>query len=201
MAHIDFFCTTLSPYNYMCGLRPAQIAARTGATITYKPFDAIAGFSRTGGLALPDRHPSRLAYRLQELRRQSQKAGLELNINPAYFPVSIAPSSHAMIAAQDAHSKDGKGDLAALLHGFGRACWAEERNISDAAVVRAVLVAAGFAPELAQTNLALSEATYAANLEEAVARGVFGTPFFITDTDERFWGQDRLDDLEHHLAS
>ena len=42
--------------------------------------------------------------------------------------------------------------------------------------------------------------TYAANLEEAVARGVFGTPFFITDGDARFWGQDRIDDLDAHLA-
>ena len=29
---------------------------------------------------------------------------------------------------------------------------------------------------------------------------LFGAPFFITDTDERFWGQDRLDDLDAHLA-
>ncbi|MEM9524919.1 MAG: 2-hydroxychromene-2-carboxylate isomerase, partial [Pseudomonadota bacterium] len=24
-------------------------------------------------------------------------------------------------------------------------------------------------------------------------------PFYITDTDERFWGQDRLKDLDMHL--
>ena len=41
--------------------------------------------------------------------------------------------------------------------------------------------------------------TYAANLEEAVSRGVFGVPFFITG-EERFWGQDRLEDLDLHLA-
>ncbi len=33
-----------------------------------------------------------------------------------------------------------------------------------------------------------------------IARGVFGSPFYITDTDERFWGQDRLDDLDLHLS-
>ncbi|MGB7270919.1 MAG: 2-hydroxychromene-2-carboxylate isomerase, partial [Albidovulum sp.] len=31
-------------------------------------------------------------------------------------------------------------------------------------------------------------------------RGVFGAPFYITGDDERFWGQDRLDDLDLHLA-
>jgi 2-hydroxychromene-2-carboxylate isomerase len=29
---------------------------------------------------------------------------------------------------------------------------------------------------------------------------VFGAPFFITDQDERLWGQDRLDDLDAVLA-
>lgn len=41
--------------------------------------------------------------------------------------------------------------------------------------------------------------TYVANLEEAVSRGVFGVPFYIVG-DEMFWGQDRLDDLDLHLA-
>jgi 2-hydroxychromene-2-carboxylate isomerase len=41
--------------------------------------------------------------------------------------------------------------------------------------------------------------TYADNLERAVASGVFGSPFYLIG-DERFWGQDRLDDLDAHLA-
>ena len=36
-------------------------------------------------------------------------------------------------------------------------------------------------------------------VEEAVARGVFGVPFYIVG-DERFWGQDRLEDLDLHLS-
>jgi 2-hydroxychromene-2-carboxylate isomerase len=59
---------------------------------------------------------------------------------------------------------------------------------------------AGFDPALSDSGLLNGAETYSANLEEAVAKGVFGAPFFITDTDERFWGQDRLDDLDRHLA-
>jgi 2-hydroxychromene-2-carboxylate isomerase len=40
---------------------------------------------------------------------------------------------------------------------------------------------------------------YANNLEEAVSRGVFGAPFYIVG-EERFWGQDRLDDLDLYLS-
>jgi 2-hydroxychromene-2-carboxylate isomerase len=40
---------------------------------------------------------------------------------------------------------------------------------------------------------------YANNLEEAVSRGVFGAPCYCVG-DEMFWGQDRLDHLDLHLA-
>jgi 2-hydroxychromene-2-carboxylate isomerase len=33
-----------------------------------------------------------------------------------------------------------------------------------------------------------------------VAKGAFGSPFYIVDSGECFWGQDRLDDLALHLA-
>jgi 2-hydroxychromene-2-carboxylate isomerase len=87
------------------------------------------------------------------------------------------------------------------MHAYGRACWAEEKDIAEDAVIRACLAEAGFDPDIAG-GLMLSEAEeYAANLEEAVNRGAFGAPFYIvTETDQRFWGQDRIGDLDLHLA-
>ena len=44
--------------------------------------------------------------------------------------------------------------------------------------------------------------TYGRNLEQAVAAGAFGAPFYVVrETDQRFWGQDRLDFLDRHLAA
>ena len=38
--------------------------------------------------------------------------------------------------------------------------------------------------------------------KQAVEAGVFGGPFYIVrESDERFWGQDRLEFLDRHLAS
>jgi 2-hydroxychromene-2-carboxylate isomerase len=149
MAHIDYFFTVLSPYVYLAGTRLEAIAARHGATITYKPVDAGAVFARTGGVALADRHPSRKEYRAQELPRQVRKLGVDFNLQPAHWPVNPAPASYAVIAD--------KGLLAGA-------------------------------------------ETYAANLEEAVSRGVFGAPFYLVDSGQRFWGQDRLEDLDAHLS-
>jgi 2-hydroxychromene-2-carboxylate isomerase len=198
LAHVDYFFSTVSPYAYLAGTRLEEIAARHRASIAYRPLDLGALFGRTGGVALKDRHDNRKAYRLQELRRQAAKAGMPMNLQPQHWPVNGAPSAYAIIAA----AKAGGGDLGALCHGILRACWAEERDISQDETIRACLVAAGFPEDTADKGMFTAADTYERNLEEAIARGVFGSPFYIVaDTDERFWGQDRLDDLDAHLRS
>lgn len=196
MTQIDYFFSTLSPFTYIAGQKLEDIAARHGASIVYRPLDIGALFGRTGGTPPKDRHPNRQEYRLQELRRQAAKAGTPINPKPMYWPTNPAPSSYAIIAAQAA----GGGNLGQLTHSFLRACWAEEKDIAQDDVVRACLTSAGFDAALADQGMLAGAEAYEANLEEAVNRGVFGAPFYITDSDERFWGQDRLDDLDAHLA-
>ena len=195
MSHIDYYFSTISPYTYLAGKRLEEIAAAHGATIRYRPLDIIALFARTGGTPPAERHPARQAYRLQELQRQSKKTGLALTLKPAFFPTNSAPSSYAIIAAQN----EGGGDLAELVHGVTRAVWREEKNIAEDDVIRAALTAVGFDPSLADRGLLSGAEEYAANLEAAVEAGVFGAPFYVVDGVTHFWGQDRLDDLALHL--
>lgn len=196
LGQIDYFFATYSPFTYLAGERLEEIAARHGQTINYKPFDVVGIFARSGGTPLPERPECRKAYRLQELQRQANKHGMPITLHPAHFPANGAPSAYAVIAAQ----KAGGGDLGKLAHAITRACWVEERDIADDAVIRELLEQAGFDPSLADSGLLVGAETYAANLEEALARGVFGAPFYITEDDQRFWGQDRLEDLDLHLS-
>lgn len=195
MTQIDYYLAPQSPWVYLAGTRPAEIAARHGARLVYKPLDAAQLFPRTGGKVRAERHPARNAYSQQDRARQARKLGVKLDPAPLFGAANPAPAAYAIIAAQAA----GGGDLAAVVAGVSRALWAEGRDISDDEVIRAVLAAAGFDPGVADRALLMAAETYAANLEEAVARGVFGVPFFVVG-DERFWGQDRLDDLDLHLA-
>jgi len=196
MAHIDYYFSVMSPYTYLAGDRLERIAARHGAAVSYRPVDIIALFARTGGKPVAERHPSRQEYRLQDLRRTAQRLGLPLNLRPAFWPVNQAPASYAVIAA----AKAGGGDLPGLVRAFPRAVWAEEKDIADDAVIGAILAAHGFDPKLAFMAMLTGAETYAGNLEDAVNAGVFGAPFYVVDSGQRFWGQDRLDDLELHLA-
>ncbi len=195
MTEIAYFLTPLSPWVYLAGRRPFEIAARHGAALDLCPLDAAALFARTGGTPLADRHPNRKAWRLQELARWSARLDMPLNLKPRHFPTNPAPASYALIAAQDA----GGGDLAGLLTGLGRAVWAEERDIAEDAVIRDCLARAGYDPDLADRGLLSGAETYARNLETAVARGVFGVPTWVVG-EAVLWGQDRLDFLDAELA-
>ena len=196
MPHIDYFFATVSPFTYIAGTKMEEIAAKHGCTITYKPLDVIALFGRTGGIKPAERHESRKAYRLQELRRQAAKRDMPINLQPAFWPTNPAPSSYALIAA----SKVEGGNMGALVHAITRRCWAEEMNIAEDDVIRAALEEAGFDPGLADTGMLAGAEEYAANLEEAVNAGAFGAPFYIVDGTEHFWGQDRIEDLDLFLS-
>ncbi|MFD2740181.1 2-hydroxychromene-2-carboxylate isomerase [Sulfitobacter aestuarii] len=195
MTHIDYFFSMLSPYCYLAGQRLEAIAEKHGARIAYKPFDIVAAFPRTGGTPPAERHPSRMAYRAQELPRQARKLDMPFTLKPAHWPTNGAPAAYAFIAAQNA----GGGDLGKLAHEFTRRIWAENEDIAEDSVIKSCLTAAGFDSSLADSGLLQGAETYGANLEEAVERGVFGAPFYIVG-EQRFWGQDKLEDLDLHLA-
>lgn len=195
MPHIDYYFATLSPYTYLSGTRPAEVARRHGATITYKPLDIMALFARTGGLPPKDRHPNRQAYRLQDMERRAKLLGKPLNPKPMFWPTNGAPSAYAIISAQNAGH-----DVAELVATFGAAIWAEDKDIGQDDTVRACLAACGLDPALADKDMLTAADTFARNLEDAVGAGVFGAPFFVVDSGQVFWGEDRIDDLDAHLA-
>jgi 2-hydroxychromene-2-carboxylate isomerase len=194
MTRIDYYFSVLSPFTYLAGLGLEEVAARRGAQIAYKPADIMKLFAETGGVPVPKRHPSRIAYRRQELLRISARRGLPLNLQPAHWPTNPLPASKAIIAVAQSG-----GDAGKLAHAFLRAVWAEERDIGDPATVAAILAENGHDAAALAPAMDAAEATYHANTEAALAAGVFGAPFYVVG-DERFWGQDRLDYLDEYLA-
>lgn len=196
MTKIDYYFATISPYTYLAGTRLEEVAAKHGAEINYIPVDLPKLFSATGGQLPKDRHISRQEYRLIEMRRWADKLGYDMNVKPAFFPTNMAPSSYALIAA----AKAGGGDLGALVHAFTKAVWAEEKNIAEEDVIRDCLTAAGFDAELATSGQWEAAEEYANNTDRAAQAGVFGAPFYVVNG-ERFWGQDRIEDVDAFLAA
>lgn len=195
MTQIDYYFTPLSPFTYLAGLRLEEIAAKHGAEIAYKPFIIAELGKHTGFLPLPERHPNRLKFRGQDLVRIAAHVGMPFNLQPAHWPTNPVPASTAIIAA----SKAGGGDVGALVHSILRATWAQEKDIAQDDVLAECLEAAGFDAGLATTGMLSGVETLERYTNEALERGVFGSPFYIVG-DEVFWGQDRLDYLDRYLA-
>jgi 2-hydroxychromene-2-carboxylate isomerase len=196
---VDYYLTPVSPFTYLGHDRLRAICAQHGATLRLRIIDLGRVFPATGGLALKDRAPVRLAYRLQELARWRDFLGLPLNLKPKYFPVPALAASTVILAVLERHG------TAAALDVTGdclRAVWAEERDISAEATLHDILSARGFeaAALLAHAASAQIAQTLTEHTQEAIARGVFGSPFYAVG-EQLFWGQDRLDFVERALAS
>ena len=194
---IDYYMTPVSPYVYLGHERFVGIARKHRATIAVKPINLGVVFPVSGGLPLAKRAPQRQAYRLVELTRWSRYLGVPLNLHPAHFPVSADLASRYVLAALE-QSTDAALALALAL---SRALWTQERDLADAATLQAIsaecggdaeaLAARADAPDIAMR--------YAALTQEAIDRGIFGTPTYVY-AGELFWGQDRLDFLDRALA-
>ena len=105
------------------------------------------------------------------------------------------PASSAIIAAQNA----GGGNIGGLVQSLLAACFAQERDIANDDVIRDCLQANGFDPDLSNSGLLGGVQIYESNTEEALKRGVFGSPTYIVN-DQIFWGQDRLSYLDDYLG-
>ena len=192
---IDYYFTLNSPWAYLGGPRLTEIAARHGATVNVKPVMIGEVFGQTGGLPLPKRGAERQAYRLVELARWRDFLGLPLNLHPAHFPAPDLRGSCLVLAT--AHAG---GDALALANALGKAMWAKDENIAEEDTLAEALSECGLDLDLlGASKEATYEARYAELTEEAIGRGVFGSPSYLYD-EELFWGQDRLEFLERALA-
>jgi 2-hydroxychromene-2-carboxylate isomerase len=196
---VDYYFSPVSPWSYLGHERFRAIARAAGATVRVKPVDYGRIFPASGGLPLKQRPAQRQAYRLMELARWRQHLDVPLVSEPKFFPVAADPAAKLIIAADIVKGGEVALDLALALM---RACWAEERNLADAATLDAVVAARGLEPAaLREVAVAAdAQAKYDLYTEEAIARGVFGAPTYAIG-DELFWGQDRLEFVERALRA
>ena len=195
---VDYYFAPQSPWSYLGHLRFWDIARGAGATIRVLPVD-LGGkvFPVSGGLPLGKRAPQRQAYRLLELKRFSEWLHAPLNVEPKYFPVN-GDDAAKLIIAVDLH--EGPSAAMSLTDTLMRACWVQDRNLADEAVLAAALAERELpARRLDDAQSQAVQERYEADSQAAIDAGVFGAPSYVVDG-EIFWGQDRLDFLQRRLA-
>jgi 2-hydroxychromene-2-carboxylate isomerase len=187
---IDFYFDFSSPYGYLASTQIDALALRHGRKVEWRPFVLGAAFKVTGQKPLVEQ-PLRGAYHERDFARSARLLGLPF-VLPAKFPFFALAASRAFYWLEG--GEKGRALAKAVYH----AAFGEGRDVTPPAVVVELAAALGITGlaegiELPETKAKLRDAT-----EQAIARGVFGSPFFIVDN-EPFWGHDRLAQLETWL--
>jgi 2-hydroxychromene-2-carboxylate isomerase len=192
---IDYYVWLMSDWAYLGGVRFVQMASRHGVFINHIPMRMQDVYAGSGGILLAQRSWQRQAYRIEELKRWRARLGMRVNIEPKFFPVDVDLASCLVVAGQR------RGVLVSeLVNTIMRAIWAEDRDVSDPAVLVAICkqVSLDGSALLEAAGSEAVRAEYRNNTQRALAAGVFGSPFYVF-AGERFWGQDRLDMLEESI--
>jgi len=195
---IEYYYSVASPYAFLGISKFQELVKKYSLEVEEKPFDLVGTvFPATGGVPIPQRDPSRQAYRLLEIERHGKKLNISINKQPKFFPPTD-PHKAALFAI--ASIKNG------LSLDFGKAVltklWSDEQDISSDLTLETICKELGlaFVDLKKDADNEAAKSIYLLNSKEAISKGVFGAPSFIMDND-LFWGQDRLDFLEDKIKS
>jgi 2-hydroxychromene-2-carboxylate isomerase len=193
---VDFYFDFSSPYGYFAANRIDAIAARHGRAVNWHPILLGAVFRVTGGAPLPSL-PLKGEYAKRDIPRCARAFGLPFSF-PAKFPIATQTAARMTVWAQDSDPERAK----ALARALYSAYFAAGRDITSADVCGDVAATCDL--DRTQAICAITDQAVKDKLkvvvDAAVARNVFGSPFFIIDG-EPFWGADRLDHVERWLAT
>jgi 2-hydroxychromene-2-carboxylate isomerase len=195
-APIDFYFDFSSPYGYFASTCIDALAAKYGRSVTWRPILLGAVFKVTGGAPLP-MLPLKGDYSKRDFVRSAAFHGIPFRY-PTIFPISTQAPARAFYWL-DAEDPARAKKLAASLY---RAYFVDDINISNPSDTIYIASKEGLDP--AKVEAAINDPAVKDKLktevEQAIARNVFGSPYMVVDG-EAFWGMDRMDQLEKWLST
>jgi len=189
--HFDFS----SPYGYLGAEKIEALAQRHGRAVDWHPMLLGVAFKTTGSQPLTT-IPLKGDYTKHDVPRSARFYGVPLNM-PAKFPIATQAPARIVLWQRERDP----GGCAALVKALYRAYFVANRDISDPDIAADVAVEAGASRDGARAAIddgALKDALRN-EVEAAIAKGVFGSPFVFVDG-EPFWGIDRFAQIERWLS-
>ncbi|WP_427312278.1 2-hydroxychromene-2-carboxylate isomerase [Cupriavidus sp. H39] len=196
-AAIDFYFDFSSPYGYFASTRIDDLAQKYGRNVAWHPILLGVVFKTTGASPLPQL-PLKGDYAWRDFERTARFHGIDYK-RPTHFPLPTTHAARAMLWLQNHHGDD---LAAAFARSVYRALFVDDINIAEPAEIMKLAEPLGVdvqALDAGATSYQIKD-QLKAEIEVAMAKGVFGSPFVIIDG-EPFWGFDRFDQVEAHLKS
>lgn len=194
-AAIDFYFDFSSPYGYFASTRIDELAQKYGRFVAWHPILLGVVFKTTGSSPLPQ-IPLKGEYCWRDFERSARFHGIEYK-RPTHFPLPTTHAARAMLWLQNHHGADVATAFAKSVY---HALFVDDINIAEPAEISKLAEPLGVdvhAMDSGATSYQIKD-QLKAEIEVAMAKGVFGSPFVIIDG-EPFWGFDRFNQIEDHL--
>jgi 2-hydroxychromene-2-carboxylate isomerase len=191
---LEIYWDFSSPFSYLGSTQAKALAERTGAELVWRPMLLGGLFKSIGQAEAPmlTWSQAKREYVLKDLSDWAAYWGVPFRF-PSRFPMLSIKAMRTWLALPPERRDD-------FRERTYRAYWAEDRDISDDAVLSELIgqdaptiLARTQTPEIKQE---LIEAT-----RRAEAAGVFGAPTWVVDGKQLFWGQDRIVLVERALRT
>lgn len=191
----QFWYDFASTYSYLSAFRIENLSWRRGISVEWKPFLLGPIFKDQGWDTSPfNIYTAKGNYMWRDIERLSLKYRIPFE-RPSQFPRnSVLASRIALLGVPE----EWGNEFSKLVYRYN---FAEDKDISDSEVLASVLNLIGKEPsEIMQRAVSgENKGKLRAQTQEAIDRGIFGAPSFVTG-DEIFWGNDRLEDaLDWHM--
>jgi 2-hydroxychromene-2-carboxylate isomerase len=191
-AMIEFFFDISSPWTYLAFHRVQQIAQECDQQLIWRPILVGGVFNAVNPTVYASREQPVLAkqrYLHKDLQDWAKHTGLQIVFPPSVFPVNSVKAMRACIVLE------ASGQLPAFARAAFEAYWAQNQDISQADVLRAIFVHLGLDANVVMERLQEDSVKeqLRANTQELIDRGGFGSPTYFLDHKDMYFGNDRLD--------
>jgi 2-hydroxychromene-2-carboxylate isomerase len=193
---IDFYFDFISPYGYLAATQIERVARAHDRAVSWRPFLLGVTVMQVMGLKPLMQTPLKSDYVRIDKPRLASLLGVPL-ASPDLSQASSVAAARAFYWIRDRDPDAAVPFAQRVMHRL----WVDGQDITSPETV--AQEAAGVGVDRDRLAQALRAPSVKARLREevdaAIARGVFGSPFFIVDG-QPIWGVDRLWMLEHWLV-
>jgi 2-hydroxychromene-2-carboxylate isomerase len=192
---VEFFFDFHSPWCYVAIDEFVRIAAKHGRPVVWKPMHLANLIDRIGGRRPLEASGAFVRWFMQDLQDWAERRKLVIRYHPN-FP--LRPSRALRSSVYAAEQGRAHEFVRAVMHAY----WSENRDIDDLSTLGEIGGSMGLnSREIAAAAVSSRyKEIVERNTADAIARGVFGAPSFLAG-DRLFWGNDRLEMLDRHLAT
>lgn len=195
---VDFYFDFISPFGFFASLQIDALAARHGYSVRWHSMLIGVSVLKVMGMRPLLEIPLKGPYTIRDAQRHARKQGIPLGRKIDDPLVDPRPAGKAFKWMQKHAPRYSKAFAQGIFHAY----WIDGQDISELPVLSGILSDVYPALESGLDELQGNEAAalLRQSVDASLARGVFGSPFFLVG-DEPFFGVEKLGQLEEWLSA